>query len=93
MMGEVFGEGKALKVANKYRKTDGSNFTPSTINNIEEGQKFLSMGILSGARNPVAHEEVVQLRDSKLFTEKDCLDMLSLLSHLFRRLDDAEKSV
>lgn len=88
MMGEVFGKGKVLKVASKYKKTDGSPFMPSTIENIEEGQKFLSMGILSGARNPVAHEEVVQLRDSKLFTEKDCLDVLSLLSHLFRRLDD-----
>lgn len=88
MMGEVFGKGKVLKVANKYKKTDGTDFMPSTIENIEEGQKFLSMGILSGARNPVAHEEVVQLRDSKLFTEKDCLDALSLLSHLFRRLDD-----
>lgn len=89
MMGEVFGKGKVLKVADKYKKTDGSDFSPSTIENIEEGQKFLSMGILSGARNPVAHEEVAQLRDSKLFTEKDCLDALSLLSHLFRRLDDA----
>lgn len=88
MMGEVFGKGKMLKVASKYKKTDGSDFTPSTIENIEEGQKFLSMGILSGARNPVAHEEVKQLRESKLFTEKDCLDALSLLSHLFRRLDD-----
>ena len=89
MMGEVFGRGKVLKVADKYKKTDGSDFITSTIENIEEGQKFLSMGILSGARNPVAHEEVAQLRDSKLFTEKDCLDALSLLSHLFRRLDDA----
>ena len=92
MMGEVFGKDKALKVANKYKKTDGTDFELSTIENIEEGQKFLSMGIISGARNPVAHEEVVQLRDSKLFTEKDCLDMLSLLSHLFRRLDDTEKN-
>ena len=92
MMGEVFGKDKALKVANKYKKTDGTDFKFSTIENIEEGQKFLSMGIISGARNPVAHEEVVQLRDSKLFTEKDCLDMLSLLSHLFRRLDDTEKN-
>ena len=91
MMGEVFGKGKVLKVASRYKKTDGSTFTPSTIENIEEGQKFLSMGILSGARNPVAHEEIIQLKDSKLFTEKDCLDVLSLLSHLFRRLDDAEK--
>lgn len=91
MMGEVFGKDKALKVANKYKKTDVTDFVPSTIENIEEGQKLLSMGIISGSRNPVAHEEVVQLRDSELFTEKDCLDMLSLLSHLFRRLDDAEK--
>ena len=90
MMGEVFGKDKALKVANKYKKTDVTDFVPSTIRNIE-GQKLLSMGIISGSRNPVAHEEVVQLRDSELFTEKDCLDMLSLLSHLFRRLDDAEK--
>ena len=90
MMGEVFGKGKVLKVASRYKKTDGSTFTPSTIENIEEGQKFLSMGILSGARNPVVHEEIIQLKDSKLFTEKDCLDVLSLLSHLFRRLDDAE---
>ena len=49
MMGEVFGKGKVLKVASRYKKTDGSTFTPSTIENIEEGQKFLSMGILSGA--------------------------------------------
>jgi len=89
MMGEVFGKGKILKVAKKYKKKDGNDFTNSTKDNIEEGQKFLSMGILEGARNPVAHEEIAELRDSGLFTEEDCLDMLSLLSHLFKRLDDA----
>jgi uncharacterized protein (TIGR02391 family) len=89
MMGEVFGKNKILQVAKNYKKTDGTDFQSSTIDNIEEGQKFLSMGILAGARNPVAHEEIAELRDSKLFTEKDCLDALSLLSHLFRRLDDA----
>jgi uncharacterized protein (TIGR02391 family) len=89
MMGEVFGKGKPLKVANKYKKANGTDFQISTIENIEEGQKFLSMGILSGARNPVAHEEIADLRKSGLFSEKDCLDALSLLSHLFRRLDDA----
>ncbi|MGP1561058.1 MAG: TIGR02391 family protein [Helicobacteraceae bacterium] len=96
MMGDVFGKSKdgksnVLKVANKYKKTNGLPFMYSTIENIEEGQKFLSMGVVSGARNPVAHEEIAQLRDSELFTEMDCLDMLSLLSHLFRRLDNAEK--
>jgi uncharacterized protein (TIGR02391 family) len=89
MMGEVFGS--KLIVAKKYKKPDGTDFQESTKENIEEGQKFLSMGIVKGGRNPVSHEEIVNLRESGLFSEKDCLDALSLLSHLFRRLDDAEK--
>ena len=36
-------------------------------------------------------EEVKELKESGLFSENDCLDMLSLLSHLFRRLDVAKK--
>lgn len=89
LIGEVYGRGKVLSVAKNYKKPDGTEFTPSTIENIEEGQKFLSMGILSGARNPVSHEEIDDLRESGLFSEMDCLDALSLLSHLIRRLDDA----
>lgn len=91
MMGEVFGQGngKPFSVTKKYKKPDGTEFSTDTINTIEDGQKFLSMGILSGARNPMSHAEIVDLRDSNLFGEKDCLDALSLLSHLFRRLDDA----
>jgi len=91
LMGRVYGKeaGKILKVAKNYKKTDGNDFNASTIENIEEGQKLLSMGIITGARNPVAHEEIAELRDSGLFSEIDCLDALSLLSHLFRRLDDA----
>lgn len=88
MMGEVYGRGKALNVSHKYKKPDGTDFTPSTLENIEEGQKFLSMGILTGGRNPVSHEEISDLRTSGLFSEIDCLDALSLLSHLSRRLDD-----
>lgn len=83
--------GSLLSVTSKYHKKDNSNFTPDTINNIEQGQQFLSAGIMAEVRNPLAHEEIVELRDSGLFTENDCLDMLSLLSHLFRRLDDAVK--
>jgi len=91
MMGEVFGVGSnKLKVSKNSVKPDGTNFQNTTIDNIEKGQKFLSMGIVSGGRNPVSHEEVMDLRVSGLFSEKDCLDALSLLSHLFKRLDDAE---
>ncbi|HBK43042.1 MULTISPECIES: TIGR02391 family protein [unclassified Polynucleobacter] len=88
-MGNAFGENKPLSVTKKYRKPNGSNFSDATITAIEEGQKFLSMGIIMGARNPISHEEIVDLRDSNLFNEKDCLDALSILSHLFRRLEDA----
>jgi uncharacterized protein (TIGR02391 family) len=89
MMGDVFGRGKTLSVTKKYKKPDGTDFTSSTLENIEDGQKFLSMGILNGGRNPVSHEEISDLRDSGLFSEMDCLDALSLLSHLTKRLDDA----
>ena len=94
MMGEVFGDtGSTLKVAQKFKKPNGNDFQTTTISNIEEGQKFLSMGVVRGCRNPVSHEEIQDLRESELFTEKDCLDALSLLSHLFTRLDDAKKII
>lgn len=95
MMGEVFGavasvpKATTLLVAQTFSKPDGTSFQPATIANIEDGQKYLSMGVVSGCRNPVSHEEVANLRDSGLFTDKDCLDALSLLSHLFSRLDNA----
>ncbi|MCY3827261.1 MAG: TIGR02391 family protein [Candidatus Dadabacteria bacterium] len=96
MMGEVFGKGNkgptALRVAEDFKKPGGGDFQVQTIENIEDGQKHLSMGVISGCRNPVNHEEVADLRDSGLFTEKDCLDALSLLSHLFSRLADSRKS-
>jgi len=89
LMGSEFGLGKILQVATNFNKPDGSKFHADTYKCIEEGQKLLSMGIVSGARNPISHEEIIDLRDSGLFSEKDCLDMLSLLSHLFNRLEDA----
>lgn len=93
MMGEVFGGEKSiLLVAQNFKKPDGQEFQKNTITNIESGQKFLSMGVVSGCRNPVSHEEIQDLRESGLFSEKDCLDALSLLSHLFNRLENAQKS-
>jgi hypothetical protein len=45
--------------------------------------------MVSSVRNPLAHEIHKELSISGLYTEKDCLDALGLLSHLSRRLDDA----
>jgi len=91
MMGEVYGHQKTLSVTKKYKKPDGSDFSFDTLNSIEDGQKYLSMGIVAGGRNPISHEEIRDLRDSDLFSEKDCLDGLSLLSHLMKRLENSEK--
>lgn len=91
LMGQIFGMGKCLSVTSRYTRRDGSAFKADTQDNIEEGQKFMSMGMMAGVRNPLAHEEKIELKETGLFSENDCLDMLSLLSHLFRRLDDAIK--
>ena len=91
IVSNIFGNNGILKTVKKYKRPNGSDFRSTTKENIEEGQKFLSMGIVKGARHPVAHEEIEDLRESGMFTEKDCLDVLSIVSHLMKRLDDSEK--
>lgn len=79
-----------LKVALGYAKSDGSSFKSDTLLSIERGNKGLAIGAWQGFRNPIGHEEAQELSQSGLFSETDCLDALSLLSHLFRRLDNAQ---
>lgn len=79
-----------LSVTDKFRKPNGDNFEHTTIKNITDGHRMLVLGIWAACRCPIAHEEVCDLRDSGLFSEKDCLDSLSLLSHLYKRLDDSK---
>ena len=89
LMGYVFGpeENKVLKVATGYKKINGSDFAPLTLQNIEGAQRKLSQGVIEGGRNVVAHEEQLDLSESGLFLEKDCLDLLSLISHLMYRIE------
>ena len=92
LMAKVFNsQKKLLDVVENFRKKDGTSFSNDTVLNIQDGQQFLSQGIITCVRNPLSHEELYELRESGLFTEKDCLDMLSLLSHLFYRLDNSVK--
>ncbi len=87
-----FGKDATLETTANYKlRPNGQPFDGQTLENIEEGQKFLSMGVVCGGRNVVSHEEISDLKETGLFTEKDCLDLLSVLSHLFKRLDDAKK--
>lgn len=92
IVSKAFGKGNTLETTAKYKqRPNGDAFSETTLNNIEEGQKFMSMGIVTGGRNIVSHEEHNDLMNSGLFTEKDCLDLLGLLSHLFKRLEESEK--
>lgn len=79
-----------LSVTSKFKKPDGKDFEADTIENITQGHRMLVLGVWLACRCPVAHEEVRDLRDSGLFTEKDCLDALGLVSHLFYRLDNSQ---
>lgn len=90
LMETVFGPAGTLSVtAKKSNKPNGIAFAQDTLRTIEIGQMQLSQGVLSGCRNPLSHEEIKDLEASELFTEADCLDVLSILSHLHKRLDDA----
>lgn len=80
-----------LSVTEGFVKRDGTAFTADTLNNIRTAHQMFSEGIICGGRHPISHEEIVELRESRLFTEDDCLDVLSLLSHLFSRLEDSTK--
>ena len=92
LMGHVFNIKKTiLDVVDNYKQQDGAEFTNNTKQNIQEGQQYLSQGLIVGGRHPISHEEINELKTSDLFSEKDCLDLLSLLSHLFKRLDNSTK--
>lgn len=92
IVAQAFGRDKILKVTAKHRlRPNGQPFSQQTLNNLEDGQQSLSRGVVQGGRNIISHEEHDDLLKSGLFTEMDCLDMLSLLSHLFKRLDESEK--
>ena len=83
---------KLLDLTENYKKPGGGDFTSKTKDNIQSGQQHLSMGVIMGGRHPLSHEEIEDLKASDLFSESDCLDLLSLLSHLFKRLDNAKKT-
>ncbi|ORU93298.1 MAG: hypothetical protein A6F72_06560 [Cycloclasticus sp. symbiont of Poecilosclerida sp. N] len=93
LMGNVFGpeDAKALKVVVGYVRGNGDFFSVKTVKNIESAQRKLSQGIIEGGRNVVAHQEVIDLSESGLFSEKDCLDLLSLISHLMCRIETAHE--
>ncbi|MCK5465895.1 ATP-binding protein [Candidatus Parcubacteria bacterium] len=81
-----------LSVVKKFKRPNGTEFEALTKRSITNGHGLLARAMWSAFRSPLSHESAADLCDSGLYTEQDCLDALSLLSHLFRRLDDAVKN-
>ena len=79
----------AYSVVKKFVRPNGSEFELTTKKNITTGHGLLAHAMWLAFRNPVQHELHSDLNVSGLYTEQDCLDALSLLSHLFRRLENS----
>ena len=63
--------------------------TTQTARNIREAQRAISQGLWRGFRDPISHEDIEEMQRENVFTYQDCLDALSILSHVRRRLDMA----
>jgi uncharacterized protein (TIGR02391 family) len=62
--------------------------TTDSETNIQEGHAHFSRGLVTGFRNPIQHHPI-DTTVPGMFTELDCLNILSLVSYLFGKLDDA----
>lgn len=56
--------------------------------NIDLGHQFLSKGIITGFRNPaLGHTSLTKAQAIKVFSDRNCLDILNTISYLFDRLE------
>ncbi|MGI9249615.1 MAG: TIGR02391 family protein [Pseudohongiellaceae bacterium] len=84
LIGKAFGGEKPLIVVADTKTKIGEN--------IQSGHVALSRGLIAGFRNLVAHNP----RDSvvpDILSELDCLNILSLISYLLTRLDNAKNEI
>jgi uncharacterized protein (TIGR02391 family) len=55
--------------------------------NIDLGQQFLSKGVITGFRNPaLGHTSLTRAQIIRVFSDRNCLDILNTISYLFDRL-------
>lgn len=89
LFGKALGEGKRIRVADRFRGGKPTISGPSATN-LENGQRELAKAIWLAFRNPLSHEPLETIKSLGVVSHQDCLDALSLMSHLRRRLDDAD---
>jgi uncharacterized protein (TIGR02391 family) len=85
IVNDVLGEkNRRVDVAAPYTQC---GLNSMTLDNMRDGQHKLSQGIVAAFRNPLAHQMETRLQESGALTYNDCLDGLSLISHLYARLE------
>ncbi len=84
LMAQVFGAEVNKPIALTAKSNDNEK-------NLDEGHKFLSMGVMIGFKNPAgSHTSITKLLKDGTFTDRNCLDILSTVSYLFNRLERRE---
>lgn len=90
LFGKALGEGSGQRLSFTSPFRAGSpSISGDSARNLENGQRELSKAIWSAFRNPLSHETLETIKSLGVISHHDCLDALSLMSHLRRRLDDA----
>ncbi len=89
LFGKALGEGAGprLNFTSPFRSGTPS-ISGASATNLENGQRELAKAIWSAFRNPLSHETLETIQSLGVISHQDCLDALSLMSHLRRRLDD-----
>ena len=85
LVNRIFGS----KPFNTLPEIQLNDLNTDSLKNIQEGQGHLSRGVVMGFRNPTSHGPI-DTNVPALFTELDCLNILSLVSYLITRMDNAK---
>jgi uncharacterized protein (TIGR02391 family) len=90
LFGKALGEGSGRRLNFTHPFRSGSPaISGDSARNLENGQRELSKALWSAFRNPLSHETLETIKSLGVISHQDCLDALSLMSHLRRRVDDA----
>jgi uncharacterized protein (TIGR02391 family) len=92
LFGKALGEGPGrLHFTDSFLQGDPV-ISGESAKNLENGQRELAKAVWSAFRNPLSHELMTTIKELGVISHTDCLDALSLMSHLRRRLDESKMS-
>ncbi|WP_062306626.1 TIGR02391 family protein [Demequina subtropica] len=90
LFGKALGEGGDRLHFTADYQTGSPRISGDTVKNLENGQREMAKAIWAAFRNPLSHELLATIKGLGVISHHDCLDALSLMSHLRRRLDESK---